>query len=57
MEVLGPFVHIGEEMGEIPFVGLGELGAGESFGGSHSSKKGQTSNVQRPTSNVELKSL
>src|ERR1700682_3150204 len=53
-EVFRPFVSVDEKMGEIPFVGVWEVGAGENLCGGHSMKRGKTSNVQRPTSNVEL---
>jgi hypothetical protein len=38
-------------MGEIPFVGIGQVGTGQRFGGSHLSKKG--ANVERPTLDVQ----
>src|SRR4051812_13312639 len=48
-EVFCPFIGLNKEVGEIPFVGVGKIGAGEDFGGHE--RRG--ANVQRPTSNVQ----
>src|SRR5450432_2285845 len=34
-EVLGPFISAAEKMGQVPFVGVGQIGAGKSFRSGH----------------------
>src|SRR5437773_1901788 len=64
-EFFGPFIRANEKVGQIPFIGVRQVGAGENFWSGH--WQHEERNVQRPTllrkataagcptSNVELK--